>query len=320
MGKRIPFLWVAVLLFLFGVECPTPDAQTLPSAQQLLPLAPNLSLQEKDLRSFRATGRLDWEQVHLKFEVCAEKPDRTALRVLDAKDRTPILWASGREFLFYDPLADEVVMGSGVPFFVMRMEKESDSAKEEDRGKGNLKFGFGVSTNVTNAASGLTVDLKSFWMNVQGVPEVRAGEEGNLLLEGKTSRGGRIIAHIHPARNAGPYKRFELFMPEGGKEPFCTLEEITVDQPSKPGHLGLPKRFLRNSGLRVRQMEPGEAGFPLDMGKLVRALLARMAIQGVEEIKPLVEKMYSQKPDWGALAIRDKRASTILISMTDAKE
>jgi hypothetical protein len=183
-----------------------------------------------------------------------------------------------------------------------------------------LIFGFGISTDVTKSASGLSVDLKSFWMNTQGPPEVRAGEGGILLLYGRSSRGGRIIAHIHPARDAGSYKRFELFMAEGGKEPFCTLEEITVDQPSKPGQLDLPKKFLRNSGLRVRQMEPAETGFPLDMGKLVRALLARMAIHGVEEIKPLVEKMYSRKPDWGALAIRDTQTSTILVSMTEAKE
>ena len=314
------FLWIAALWFLFWVECPPSHAQTLPTAQQLLPLAPHLSLEEKDLRSFRAAGRFDLEQVHLKFELFAEKPDRTALRVLDARDRTPILWASGGEFLFYDPLADEVVVGKGVPFFRLRMEKETNPAREEDRGKGNLIFGFGISTDVTEAASGLTVDLKSFWTNVQGLPEVRAGDEGTFLLDGKTSRGGRIIAHVHPARDAGPYKRFQLFMPDGRKEPFCTLEEITINQPSKPGQFDFPKKFLQKSGLRIRQMEPGEAGSPLDLGKLVRSILARMAIHGAEEIKPLVEKMYSQKPDWGALATRDKRASTILVSMTEAKE
>jgi hypothetical protein len=316
----IAFLWAAVLVFLFWVECPSPGAQILPSAQQLLPLAPHLSLEEKDLRSFRAAGRFHWERVHLKFELFAEKPDRTALRVLDSKDGTPILWASGKDFLFYDPLADEVVMGSGVPFFILRMETEKTPEREKNQNKGNLKFGFGISTDVSQAASGLAVDLKSFWTNVQGLPEVRAGEEGTLLLDGKTSRGGRIIAHIHPARDAGPYKRFELFMAEGGKEPFCTLEEITVNQLSKPGQFEFPKRFLQNSGLRIRQMEPGEAGSSLDLGKLVRSILARMAIHGAEEIKPLVEKMYSRTPDWGALAIRDKRASAILISMTDAKE
>jgi len=155
---------------------------------------------------------------------------------------------------------------------------------------------------------------------VQGLPEVRAGDEGTFLLDGKTSRGGRIIAHVHPARDAGPYKRFQLFMPDGRKEPFCTLEEITINQPSKPGQFDFPKKFLQKSGLRIRQMEPGEAGSPLDLGKLVRSILARMAIHGAEEIKPLVEKMYSQKPDWGALAIRDKRASAILIYMVEARE
>jgi hypothetical protein len=56
------------------------------------------------------------------------------------------------------------------------------------------------------------------------------------------------------------------------------------------------------------------------MGRMVRAVLARMAIHGAEEVKPLVEKMYSRKPDWGTLAVRDKRANAILISMTEAKE
>ena len=318
---RISFLWTAILLFLFWVECPFSPAQTLPSAQQLLPLAPHLSLQEKDLRSFRVAGWLDLEPLRLKFELFAEKPDRTALRVLDAKDRTPILWAARREFMIYDPLADEVGMGKGAPFFHLRVEKESNSAKEEDRGKENLIFKFGISSNVATAASGLVVDLKSFWLKTQGVPEVRAGEGGILLLYGKSPRGGRIIAHIRPDRDAGPYKRFELFMPDGGKEPFCILEEITVNLPSKPGQFDFPKKYLLNSGLRIRQIELGESAFPsLDMARVVRALLARMAIHGGEEIKPLVEKMYFRKPDWNALAIRDRRASAILISMTEAKE
>ena len=59
-----------------------------------------------------------------------------------------------------------------------------------------------------------------------------------------------------------------------------------------------------------------ETAFPLDMGKLVRAILARLAIcGGNEKIKELVEMMYSRKPDWGALAERDKQASRILKSM-----
>lgn len=49
-------------------------------------------------------------------------------------------------------------------------------------------------------------------------------------------------------------------------------------------------------------------------------MLARMAIHGAEEVKPLVEKLHSQKPDWGALAMRDKRASKILISTPEERE
>ena len=59
-----------------------------------------------------------------------------------------------------------------------------------------------------------------------------------------------------------------------------------------------------------------EPGFQIDMGRLVRAILARLAIQGgSEKIKELVEKMYSKKPDWDALAERDKQASRILKTM-----
>lgn len=289
----ISFPWVAAWLFLLLGECPTSYGQTLPPAQQLTILAPHLSLQEKDVRFFEATGKFDWEQVHLKFALFAEKPDRTALRVLDSKDNTPILWASGRAFMFYDPLADELVLGKGVPFFQFRMEKAGPEAEEDDLGKEKLTLGFGISTGGKTTASGLTLGLKSFWMNVQDIPEVRPGEGGTLLLQGRTPKGGRIIAHIDPLRAAGPYKKFELFMPGAGKESFFTLNGIAVNQPLKPGWFEFPKRFLLDSGLRIRQIEPGEGpGFPLDMGRLVRAILARMAIHGGDEIKPLVEKMY----------------------------
>lgn len=314
---RISFLWMAVLFFVFLGEGPNAYGQTLPSAQQLLLLAPHLSLQEKNINSFEASGQLNWEQVHLKFELFAERPDKTALHVLDSQDSTPILWACGGEFMFYDPLADEIVIGQGVPLFLFRIEKVSEEVKDDNLGKEQLKFGFGVSSQATTAASGFSLDLKSFWTNLKELPEVHPGEKGTLLLSGRTQKGGRIIAHINPVRAAGPYKKFELFMSDTGKEPFCTLDEITINQPLKPGRFEFPKKFLLDSGLRIRQMEPtGESGFLLDMGKLVQAILARLAIYGGnEKIKELVERMYSQKLNWSALAASDQRASRILKSM-----
>lgn len=298
-------------------EGPNAYGQTLPSAQQLLLTAPHLSLQEKDINSFEATGKLDWEKVQLKFEIFAERPDKTALRVLDPKDNTPILWASGGAFMFYDPLADEIVIGKGVPLFLFRIEKASQEVKDDNLGKEQLNFGFGVSTQATTAASGIALDLKSFWTNLKDLPKVHPGEKGALLLYGRTQKGGRIIAHINPDRPAGPYKRFELFMSDAAKEPFCTLNEITINQPLKPGRFEFPKKFLLDSGLRIRQIAPAEEpGFSLDMVGLVRAILARLAIHGGDEIKDLVEKMYSRKLDWGALAVSDRRASRILKSMT----
>jgi len=320
---RVSFLWIVVQLFLFLVRCPTADSQTLPSAQQLLLLAPHLSLQEKDIRSFETTGRFDLERVHLKFALFAEKPDRTSLRVLDVKDNTPILWASGGAFMFYDPLADEVVMGEGVPFFRFRMGKAGKEAKEDEAGKEELAFGFGLSTDVTTAASGITLDLRSLWNDLQDVPEVRPGPSEILLLHGRTKRGGQIIAHIHPGRAAGPYTRLDLYLPKAEKvqEPFCTLNGIKVNQPLRPGRFDFPKEFLLNSGLRVRQIESREgAGVLFDMGRCLRAMLAGLAINGVDEIKPLVEKLYSRKLDWGALAERHRRTSQILISISEERQ
>jgi len=323
MTMRVSFLWIAVLLFLFSVGPAAADGQTSPSAQQLLSLAPNLSLQEKDISSFQTNGRLDLEQVHLKFELLAEKPDRTALRVLDAKDNTPILWASGRTFMFYDPLANEVVMGEGVPIFEFRMEKAGNEAKEDEAGKEQLAFGFGISTNLAKAASGMAADLKSFWNDLQDPPEVRPAEKGTWLLCGRTRRGGRIVAQISPHRAAGPYTRLDLYFPEAEKVqgPFCTLDEIMVNQPARLGRFDIPKGSLLNSGLRVRQIESQDTPDVLfDMGKCIRAMLARLAINGADEIKPLVEKICSEKPDWEALAIGDQRASKILRSMAEERQ
>lgn len=318
----VSFLWIAILFLLFAVGPATAAGQAAPSPQQLLSLAPCLSLQEKDVRSFQAKGRLDLEQVHLKFELFAEQPDRTALRVLDAQDDTPILWASARTFLFYDPLANEVILGEGVPIFVFRMEKAGSEAKEEEAGKEQLSFGFGVSTDAAKAVSGMAVDLRSFWNDLQNAPEVRPVEKETWLLRGKTRRGGRIIAHISPDRAAGPYTRLELYFPdaEPAQGPFCTLDEIRVNQPARPGQFHFPQESLLNSGLRVRRIESQEALQALfDMGKCARAILARLAINGADEIKPLVEQMCTEKPDWKALTASDSRASQILRSMAEER-
>jgi hypothetical protein len=106
-------------------------------------------------------------------------------------------------------------------------------------------------------------------------------------------------------------------MSDAGKEPFCSLDEIAINQPLKSSRFEFPQKFLLDSGMQIRQMGPTEEpGFTLDMGRLVRAVLARLAIYGGnEKIKELVEKMYSRKLDWGALAERDKLASRILKTM-----
>jgi hypothetical protein len=311
---RSLFLWIPVLFFLFLADGPKVYSQTLPSAQQLLILAPHLSLQEKDINSFQATGKFDFEQISLKFELFAERPDKTALRVLDPQDSTPILWACSGEFMFYDPLADEIVIGKGNPLFVFRMEKVSQEVKQDGLGEEQLSFGFGVSTEAATSVSGMALDLRSFWMNRKSLPEVHPGEKGTFLLRGRTQKGGRIIAHVNPARSGGPYERFELFMSDAGKDPFCSLDKIAINQPLKSSRFDFPKKFMLDSGMRIRQMGLSEeAGFQIDMGRLVRAILARLAIYGGnEKVKDLVEKMYSRKPDWGALAERDRQASRIL--------
>jgi len=314
---RISFCWFAVLCFLFSVEGPSVYGQTLPSAQQLLLLAPHLSLEEKEINSFQAIGEFDFEQINVKFELFAAKPDKTALRVLDPQDSTPILWACGGEFMFYDPLADEIVIGKGRPLFVFRIGRVSQEVKQDGLGEEQLSFGFGVSTEATAAVSGMALDLKSFWTNLKSLPEVHPGAKGTFLLLGRTQKGGRIIAHVNPARPGGPYERFELFMSDAGKQPFCSLDKIAINPPLKSSRFEFPKKFLLDSGMRIRQMGPTEeACFQIDMGRLIRAILARLAIYGGnEKVKELVEKMYSKKPDWGTLAERDKQASRILKSM-----
>ena len=225
--------------------------------------------------------------------------------------------------MFYDPLANEVVMGEGVPIFEFRMEKAGNEAKEDEAGKEQLAFGFGISTNLAKAASGMAADLKSFWNDLQDPPEVRPAEKGTWLLCGRTRRGGRIVAQISPHRAAGPYARLDLYFPEAEKAqgPFCTLNEIMVNQPARLGRFDIPKGSLLNSGLRVRQIESHDTLDVLfDMGKCIRAMLARLAINGADEIKPLVEKICSEKPDWEALAVGDQRASKILRSMAEERQ
>jgi len=225
--------------------------------------------------------------------------------------------------MFYDPLANELVMGEDVPIFEFRMEKAGNEAKEDEGGTEKLAIGFGISDNVAKAASGMAVDLKSFWNDLQDTPEVRPTEKETWLLCGGTKRGGRIIAHISSDRAAGPYTRLDLYFPEAEtvQGPFCTLNEIMVNQPARPGRFDFPKESLLHSGLRVHQIESHEARDLLfDMGKCIRAMLARLAINGADEIKPLVEQICSEKPDWEALAVSDQRASRILRSMVEERQ
>jgi hypothetical protein len=284
--------------------------------EALLKLAPRISLEEKSIWAFEVKGTLDLDGIRLRFIVSGSQPNQFALRLLDPRDGTPILVGAGKSFMFYDPLASEVLWGGAVSLFTFKMNPDDQ----------NLTIGFGLHS-IRNEKEGrgeekpetTLIDIHSVLASLRQGLEIRAKESNRFVVEGKTKRGGRVVAYVSPSRREGPYTRLELYESGGaGAQPFLVMDEIVLNQPLPAGRFAFSEKKLLASALSTRQMSDDLAiKATLSLDKFYIAVMARLVLAGVDnpELKSIVEKMSMNQVDWDQVKKKDEAIAITLKSI-----
>lgn len=276
------------------------------SVGELARLAPRITLEDKKISTFEVRGTLDFEGIRLRFMVAGRQPNLHSLTVLDPRDGMPILVGAGNSYLFYDPVASEVLLGKAAPQFVLRMDSADESLKlvfgvhEPEDGKG--KQGEARPDDVV-------VDLRSVMAGAdQGLGIVKA--EGNrFVVEGKTRRGGRFLADVTPSRGGSPYGRVEFYKADvNATRPFLVLDRIVLNGPLPEERFVLSEEKLLASVPSVRRVPEGvTVRRDVSLATFYRALVTRfvLADPANRKMMPVVEKMARHVIDWEQVRKKD---------------
>ncbi len=283
---------------------------------KLLQLAPRISLEEKGISTFEVKGTLDLDGIRLRFIVSGRQPDQLALRLLDPRDGMPILVGAGNSFMFYDPIASEVLLGQAVPRFTFKMDPKDQEL--------TIGFGFHSIRNEKEKKGEekpetTLIDIHSLLASLKQGLEIGTKEDHRLVVEGKTERGGRIVAYVTPSRREGPYTRVELFTSDpAGSPPFLVIDEIVLNQPLPAERFASSEKKLLESALITRRISDDLAiKETLSLDKFYRVVMARLVLAGLDnpELKSTVERMSESKVDWKQVEKKDRAISIILKSI-----
>ena len=284
------------------------SAAQAPSPEALAALAPRLALSEPTVTNFTVRGTLEAGPFHLRFGVTAARPDSAILSLVDPRDGTPLLFGAGGRVLLYDPLAEELIVASAWP--AMKLELETPDPATTNAAKVNFYFGF--QQNRTNAVS--IVDLASMARHASRERTATEESPGRYRFSSHTKDGGGLRAVVEPGRKEGAWSRMELSTPEEPDRATLVLDVLRSNSVLAPNTFDFPLQAVRDSGIKVRELEAG--GFfrgMLDMGRVMKALAARVALTlPPEDREELAGKLLMRNVDWDAARARDAKTAAVL--------
>lgn len=255
------------LQFSFGAEA------GMPSAGELIALAPRISFEEEDIFSFEVRGTIRGEGRGLRFIVLGQRPDRYTLALIDPQDGTPIAVATQGRLAFYNPLKEDVTILEPMhPVFVMALKEATDREGLDF----DMSIGF---SNDIDDANKIIIDVRSLVATGQLPHQVSASGKDRYVLERQLRSGSKVVAQIKKTRKEGHYESIEL-------EPVLTLDGIRVNHEIPPQRFAFPGTALKSSGLAINEIEdkPGTGPGTFDgMRAMGLAIWARAVMHGLTE-------------------------------------
>lgn len=299
------------LLFLLltnGSALAAGEATTpLPSPEQLIKRAPVISLANEDIQSYQVTGYLDFEQMQLGFILLGSRPDKETLLLYDLRDQAPLVAAMAGTCLLYDPINSNLLMGPGHAAYELKIVRE-------ESGERNLSMEFIFQAKKEEDNELTTIDIRSLLLALDKEIEVKHQADGQLTLSGNSNSGSRLIAYLDPERPAGAFQKVEIFQ-AGHPKPSLVLSAISLNRPIPAWRFNFPEEQVVASQIPRQQFTtgPGLKGL-LSMGKLVRTLMARLVLAGLDapDIKAAIEKVSLRPLDWQQLKAQDQKVAAQL--------
>lgn len=284
------------------------------TAKKLLKLAPRISLGEEGISTFEVKGTIKNEGKQLRFIISGQKPDRLAFSLFEPTSGSPIVACAEKSCMFYNPISAEVLLAQAIPKFVMMVEKKSKGFDLDDP-HSPMDFDFSPAQDATKQKTvyKTVIDIPSFWVGVQSF-DVSIVGDNQFRVEGKTKRGGKVVAYITPSRKEGPYTRLELYESHGaGDQPTVILDSIIINQPLSEGRFSFPERSAFSALSTTNILINGG-----DLkAQFMRAFMNRLVLvyKDKPELKALVEKRTGSPLDWEKIEKEDKKAIGILKSI-----
>ncbi len=275
-------------------------------AETLVKLAPIISLEAKEISSFEVKGILDINGIQLRFIISGQKPNKTAVRIFDVQDNTPIMIGIDKNLMFYDPVSSEVVIASAISTFTLKIDKES-----------NLTMHFGFNPIKNDDSNSSYIDIRSFLEVLVRPLKVIKEKNNSFILTGITESKNGVKIYITPSRKEGAYSKMEIYKDKIPK-PVIVLDEIILNQDISKERFVFPKEKLLNSTLPIKEISTdGLITKMFSMGKIMRGIMTKFVLNDINdpEMKSVLETMYMKKINWEEVKENDKKASTILKSI-----
>lgn len=324
--QRVDARIAVVLLAAAAAAGVMAGAAVPPSPPALVAAAPRLASGGGNPVSFEVRCRLILNNAPFEFLVSYDPAHPVALQLRDTRDGAPMLVAADEKFVFYDPIGAEVLMGSGEPVVSIAIEHAETAGEEAGAGRdaeeSGTSFAVGLGLRAagdpdvpgTNVSPAATIDLHSILESLTDDLALEQRGEGSFVLTGRSRTGGRGVAFLDIVDGRPVYRRVELFgRGEEGGRLFCVIDEIQVGVPLPEERFTFPSERLAASGLPLRPLRTGTAlRTVLSIGRFVRGVMARLALAGAEDLRPVVETMAMRELDWESLRATDATVSARL--------
>ena len=239
------------------------------SPQQLLDLAPRLSLDQRSLQSFHFAGQLEAGYLKWAFDLACEHTGHYALDISDAHDGTPVAVAVDGRLVIYDAPAGRV--------FVSGTDRVALNFVAAVRGN-QMKVDWGID-NHANARDAAEIDLRSFVAGLTA-PTARRERGGTYTLTGRTkSQSNTITVRIDLARKC-PYVRLDSVGVKDSVQLHFT--DIRRGEPIPPSRWAFPSVAALPQGVVMNMDDLTEVGMKNALAAVGLSFAYRAAIDHPE--------------------------------------
>jgi hypothetical protein len=268
------------------------------SASDLISLAPVISSSDKRYRSIEIEGSLkERGGAHLTFRSIYRAPDQYALFIKDGADDTPLLIATDRKMLIYDPVRPVVLFSDNV-YIRSTLRQEGRTC--------SCFWNWG-----DVEPSSVLLDIESLYAEPAKNDEVIKTGDKKYRLTSTSDKGNALIADVDLAQSC-PYIHL-YFVMRDSDGPFLSISKIIVNGVLNDKEFAFPSKANLIRNIAVKDWPSGGALLKdlNGMTLMTKAACVRMAASQ-PELRQSINLPGLFTTDWERIRRNDEKFSQVL--------